>query len=128
MIRLANSEEALEILNQPLNIKGIGKSSDSLKAQPWLCIQENSKLVFFFFEVHKYMYEVHICVDENSRKHSRKLSKEVIDWLFEKGAKRIFTNATTKKIGNMALKIGMNFMGEIDNKFYYEVSKWAWEH
>ncbi len=124
MIRLASEKEALEIMQQPINQKGIGCKPTYLKFQPWLCVQGDAYLVFVFWEVGNYIYEVHICTSDHSRKNARDLAKEVITWLFKNGAKKVITSATTKSIGNMALKVGMNYMGFMDNKYYYEVSKW----
>ncbi|MEY8206107.1 MAG: hypothetical protein RPR40_13670 [Bermanella sp.] len=124
MIRKATKHEALPVLNEPQNAKRIGMVSTDLKYQPWVAIQNEYKLIFFFWPVEGDSCEVHIVAPKNSILKARILAKEIIEWLFKSGVKRIITNCPKGSIENFAKKIGMNIYRTENGAVYMEVRTW----
>ncbi len=120
MIRLASEKEALEIMQQPINQKGIGCKPTYLKFQPWLCVQGDAYLVFVFWEVGNYIYEVHICTSDHSRKNARDLAKEVLDRMWntyrdDKGVSSPEDRGDFKRIFEEEVYIPNGFSGTMPN-------------
>ena len=125
MIRQATKSEALKILNEPQNVKRIGAVSADLKYQPWVAIQNEHRLIFFFWSVEGDSCEVHIVAPKDSILKSRILAKEIIGWLFKSGVKRIITNCPKGSIENFAKKIGMNIYKTENGTAYLEARLWV---
>lgn len=125
MIRLASQEEAIEIFNEPQNVNSIGLITEHITFQPWICSQDNLKMVFVFWMVDSETCEAHIVCSRKAIIKSRELAKELMTWIFSHGAKRIITNCPKGKISNMAKKLGMNKYKTIDQINHYEVQSWV---
>jgi len=125
MIRLATQEEAIEILNEPQNIKSIGLITKQITFQPWICSQDGLEMMFVFWMVDSETCEAHIACSSKAITKSRLLAKELMTWIFNHGAKRIVTNCPHGKISNMARKLGMSKYKTIDKTNYYEVASWV---
>ncbi len=125
MIRQANKSEALEILNEPQNVKRIGAVSTDLKYQPWMVSQKERRLIFFFWPVEGDSCEVHIVAPKDSIFKARLLAREIIEWLFKNGVKRIITNCPKGSIENFAKKIGMKVYKTDNGTAYLEARPWV---
>ena len=124
MIRLATHSEAIEILNEPQNQNSIGLKTESLIYQPFIVERDQSKMMFVFWMVGNDC-EAHIACKKDSILQARNMCKELIDWLFSLGVKRIITNCPRGIISNMAKKVGMKEYKQDKNLIYYEVLSWV---
>lgn len=123
MIRLSSEQEALGILNEPQNIKRIGLVSEHMKYQPWIAEDMGHKVMFVFWRIDSETIEVHIAVPRNSLIKSRELSKEIMKWIFNHGAKRIVTVCPKGKISNFVIKLGMTpYKTDGDNTYFEALS------
>lgn len=126
MIRLCSYKEAIRILNEPETIERLGIVTEDLKVQPWIAEQGEHKMMFVFWLVRDSVYEVHIASPKKSVIKSRGLAREVIEFAFNAGARKVITNCPEGKIANMARKLGMVEFKREQDKIWFEVNYGCW--
>ena len=127
-VRLAEEWEAIEILSEPDTIRRTGKIPEHTVFQPWICEDGDSKMLFFFWSTGQpRVYEFHIAAPKKDIGASRKLSLELMEWLFTHGAKKLVSNCPEGKIANLARKVGMRVYARNDQTVFVEVESWELE-
>jgi hypothetical protein len=125
LIRLALEQEAINILNEPQNVKRIGVISEHMKYQPWIAEDGRYRIMFVFWHVEGGTFEVHIASPIDSIIKSRILTKEIMTWIFNHGARRIITNCPSGKITNFVIKLGMSPYKKEGETTYFEALSWV---
>lgn len=127
-VRLAEEWEAIEILSEPDTIRRTGKIPEHTVFQPWICEDVDSKMLFFFWSTGQpRVYEFHVAAPKKDIGASRKLSLELMEWLFTHGAKKLVSNCPEGKIANLARKVGMRVYARNDQTVFVEVESWELE-
>ena len=127
-VRLAEELEAIEILSEPDTIRRTGKIPEHTVFQPWICEDVDSKMLFFFWSTGQpRVYEFHVAAPKKDIGASRKLSLELMEWLFTHGAKKLVSNCPEGKIANLARKVGMRVYARNDQTVFVEVESWELE-
>ena len=124
IIRLALEQEALDILNEPQNVSSMGCVSDRMIYQPWIAEDGNYRIMFVFWRVDSETVELHIAAPTDSIIKSRELTKEIMNWIFKHGAKRIITNCPKGKISNLVIKLGGTAYKTDGDTIYFEALSW----
>lgn len=127
MFRQCEKAEALEILREDSILSRTRVFPKELLHQPWICEKDGAKLLFFFWEVEPFVYEMHIACPKKSILKSRELAYWALIYVLSFYAKKVITNCPKGKIANMAKKLGMKQARSIQNTIFYEVSLWELE-
>ena len=124
MIRLASQNEAIEILNEKQNVDKIGIVTERLIYQPWIVQIDKFKMMFVFWMVDGDTCEVHIACKKDSILKCREMAKEILNFLFNYGVKRVITDCPKGKISNFVTKLGMSPYKTDGETKYFEVLSW----
>jgi len=106
MIRLASQDEAIKILNEKQNVDSIGLVTERLIYQPWIVQVDHYKMMFVFWMVDGDTCNVHVACKKDSILKCREMAKEILDFLFSYGVKRVTTDCPKGKISNFVTKLG----------------------
>lgn len=124
MIRLADLDEAIEILNEKQNADRMGFITESLIYQPWIVQIEHFKMMFVFWMLDKETCEVHIACKKNSILKSREMAKDILNFLFNCGVKRVVTDCPKGKVSNFVAKVGMTPYKTDGDITHFEILSW----